>query len=233
MPTAKRPRSNLKLLAFLQRALTTGRQDRDQGQPLLDDATLQAIETFLADWEPKVGQLSPLLAARSQATRRSERAVRELETYVRDVRAVQKRRIARQRLPAGVYRYYGMELDGSSPRAGARQQWIVWAQQLVAGDDDAVAAGYAPSSNPSAAEVADKLALAQAELDEVALADRAYDQAQEAVAEGRARAKELTREVMAQLRFNLRRQTPESQRRVMRSYGAQFGPTPGEPVELE
>ncbi len=227
MPIAKPPRSDLKLAAFLKRALTTGHQDRDLGQPLLEDATLEAIETFLADWEPKVNQLGRLLAARSQTTRQSQQAIRELETYVRDVWTVQKRRIARQKLPAAVHLYYGLERDGSKPRAGSRQQWIVWAQQVIAGDAAAVAAGYEPLSNPSAAEVAEKLVQAQAELDQVALADRAYDQGQEIVAEGRAQARALAREVMAQLRFRLRHETPPSQRRVMRTYGAQFAETPG------
>lgn len=38
----------------------------------------------------------------------------------------------------------------------------------------------------------------------------------------------LPAEVMHQLRFRLRRQTPESQRRIMRSYGARFNDTAGE-----
>ncbi len=233
MPKFQMPQGSMGLLLLLERVSVTAKQDRDRGVPLLDDVALTAIDTFLADWSPKVRQLDVLLAARSKETRESYEAARVLETYVRDAWAVQKRRIAREGLPAEAHRFYGMELDGTTPRAGTRQQWIEWAQRVVEGDAAAVAAGYEPIVNPSAVQVAEKLALARAEDQDVALADRTYDEAQKAVADGRAQAEELVYEAMDQLRFNLRRETPESQRRVMRTYGAQFSYAPGEPVDPE
>jgi hypothetical protein len=233
MPQFKMPASSMGLLLLLEQASLTGKQDRDRGVPLLDDVALTAIDAFLAIWGPKARLLDQLLAARSKEARESYQAVQVLETYVRDAWIVQKRRIAREGLPAEVHRFYGMELDGSTPRAGSRQQWIEWAQRVVEGDAAAALAGYEPMANPSAVQVAAKLALARAETQDVALADRAYDEAQKAVADGRAQAEEVVYEVMDQLRFNLRRETPESQRRVMRTYGAQFSYTPGEPVDPE
>ncbi len=174
-----------------------------------------------------------LLATRSKEARESREALSALETYTRDTWVVEKRRIVREGLPAEVHRFYGMDLSGATPRTGSRQHWSEWAQRIVDGDADAVAAGYEPVANPSAAQVAEKLAQAKAEAQDVAMADREYDQAQKAVSDGRARAEELAYEVMDQLRFNLRREEPASQRRVMRRYGATFSYTDGEPVDPE
>jgi len=103
----------------------------------------------------------------------------------------------------------------------------------AAEDAAAVEAGHEPIRNPSAAQVADKLAQAKAEAADVVLADAEYDDALKAVSDGRARAEELVYKVMDQLRFHLRRETPASQRLAMRRYGAKFSYVPGEPVDPE
>ncbi len=99
------------------------------------------------------------------------------------------------------------------------------------GDAEAVAAGYPPMANPSAAELQAVLETARSEVGDVAVADRAYDQAQAAVAALRAEADDWVAEVMGQLRLHLRRQEPPSQRRIMRTYGARFRYLPGEPED--
>ena len=85
--------------------------------------------------------------------------------------------------------------------------------------------------NPSAAELDAVLATAQTEVDEVAPADRQYDEAQEAAATLRPRADELILEVMDALRYTLRKKSAPSQRRIMRSYGATYTYLKGETIE--
>ncbi len=233
MPTFKMPKSSTGLLLFLEQASATGKQDRDLGRPLLDEIVLNEIDDFVAEWGPQVRQLDRILAARSKEVRESREAIVVLGTYVRDAWVVEKRRITREELPAEVHRFYGMDLSGTIPRTGSRQQWMEWAQRIVDGDVDAVAAGYEPIANPSAAQVAEKLTQAKAEVQDVAMTDREYSQAQKAVASGRARAEELTYEIMDQLRFNLRREEAANRRRVMRSYGATFAYADGEQVDAE
>jgi hypothetical protein len=63
--------------------------------------------------------------------------------------------------------------------------------------------------------------------------DREYDQAQEEIAGLRFKADELISDVMAELRFNLRKKDGSSQRRIMRTYGANFHYLKGEPVDEE
>ncbi len=105
------------------------------------------------------------------------------------------------------------------------------AAHVVKGDAVAVAAGYPAMINPSAAELETMLDAAQSESNDVAMADRTYDAAQEAVAALRVRADELIAEVVAELRFNLRKKDAPSMRRVMSTYGAAFGYLKGEPVD--
>ena len=93
------------------------------------------------------------------------------------------------------------------------------------------AAGYTPVQMPAAADLQTALTETQNQLTAVAAADRAYDDAQSALADLRPQADELIRDVMDELRFVLRKRDAASQRRIMRTYGAQFYVRPGEVAE--
>ena len=124
-----------------------------------------------------------------------------------------------------------LPLSGDVPNPTTQEEWLALAAQVVQGDADAVAAGHPAMVNPSAARLQAVLAATMTEAEDVAMADRAYDEAQEAVAALRPRADELIEDVMAELRFNLRKKDPPSQRRIMRTYGARFRYLEGEPVD--
>ena len=218
----KIPENDIALAGTLQRTLTTGRDDRAAGRPLVDEATLNDIEAFLADWLPKLSLVTTRRAAHTNEVHEAVEAVRVLSVYVRDAWATQKRRLAREKLPTSLMAFYGLPQDGRVPHNIRAHEWAGWAQKLIAGDAAAVAEGYAPLANPSAAEIAVKLALAQKETPEASEADRAWDEAQDAVARGRAVGRALFKEALAQIRFRLRHESNESVRRVMRTYGAQF-----------
>lgn len=87
--------------------------------------------------------------------------------------------------------------------------------------------------NPSAAELKAVVDEAQTEAQDVTVADREFDQAQEALGKLRPQADELINEIMAELRFRLRKRDAASQRRIMRTYGATYRYLKGEPVEEE
>lgn len=232
MPTFQIPQSDKGLRVMLERVVTTGRQDWAAQRGLIDPTMLTDIETFLADWSPKLDRLGALRGGRNKEVRESGTAVKELAVYVRDAWVVQKRRIARLHLPRAILAYYGLPIEGTLPKSVSRDEWLAWAQKLIHGDAAAVADGYPALVNPSAAEVAAQLALAEKEVDEIAMADRVLDNAQEAVAAGRKIARGLIKEAVAQLRFALRKESPESARRVMRWYGAMFRST-RQPIEPE
>jgi len=103
---------------------------------------------------------------------------------------------------------------------------------LIAGDAQAVAAGFAPIAEPSALELQAALDDAQAEAGEAVAADRAYDQAQAALAALRPRANELIKETRDVILFATRRLDAPSQRRILRSFGAQYTYLVGEKVDV-
>lgn len=230
MLRTKLPQNDNALAGTLYRIVTTGRQDLAAGRPLVNAATLDEIDALLADWSPKLSLVTSQRAAHTQEVHEAVAAVRTLSVYVRDAWEVQKRRIAREGLPSALLALYGLPQAGRVPQNIRAHEWAGWAQKLIDGDAAAVAQGYAPLANPSAAEIAAKLAQTEKETPEVDVADRAWDEAQAAVARGRAIGLGLVKEAWTQIRFNLRRQSNESVRRVMRLYGAQFRSS-REPIE--
>lgn len=110
-------------------------------------------------------------------------------------------------------------------------QLVTLADGLVNGEIDAVAAGFPAMANPSAAEVATVLATARLQAADVPGADRAYGEAQVAIAAKRAQADETISDIMDDLRSSLRRLDAPTQRRIMRGYGATFAALPGEPID--
>lgn len=233
MPTFMIATSFSGLLGMLEQSQTTGRQDKARGKPLIDDTVMADIEAFISAWGPQVRRVDQLMVKRSKEAREGASALSVLETYIRDVWVVQKRRILRENLPPEIMAYYGLDINAELPHSGTRSQLLHWGKVIIEGDLAAVEAGYERLANPSAAQVQVKLAAAQEEADQVAMRDRDFDEAQKTVADGRATAEKLIYEIMDQLRFNLRQLDAASQRRVMRSYGATFSYAAGEAVDPE
>ena len=232
MPDYVAPRSDADRLLYLKSTLDMGRKDRQAGLACVDQATLDTVEGLIVKFDPAYLALNAKLGQRVKETEGKTNALADLQTIVRDFWEVSKRMVARKKLSSALLAYYGLAQDGSVPKSAAETSWLDFAASLVKGDADAVAAGYPAMSNPSAAEVAAQLVLAQAEFNQVGTTDRAYDTAQEAVSTLRPQADALIQEVMEQLRFNLRKKDEASQRRIMRTYGAKFtyasGETPDE-----
>ncbi len=231
MPTYEAPYTDRDRLIFLQRIATTGPQDIAAGNLYVGQATLNEVAVFLTGFEAAMNAISEKLSGRAKETRERAEAVERAGLYTRDLWEVLKRRVRRLDQPAEVLTFYQLPLDGTVPKPTTQEEWLSFAAQVVLGDARAVAAGYPPMVNPSAAELQAALQAAVSEAADVALADRAYDQAQEAVEALRSPADALIAEVVDQLRFNLRKKDAPSQRRVMRTYGARFRYLSGEPVD--
>lgn len=231
MPYYDAPSNDVQRLAFLQRAHTTGLQDVTAGAGLVNQETLDAIAAFLPSFQAAMGAVSTLLGARVKETQERLEAIEQVKLYTRDLWEVLKRRVRRLNQPAAVLSFYRLPLDGTTPYPTTQEDWLATAAQVVSGDAEAAAAGYPAMVNPSAAELQAVLDTALSEAADVTAADRAYDQVQAAVAALRPQADGLLEEVMADLRYRLRREDAPSQRRIMRTYGARFRYLPGEPVD--
>jgi len=233
MAKYEQPKSNRDRLTFLKRSAVTGPQDAKSGNPYVSQSTLVAIIAFLPDFETAVNAVSEKMGARSKEVRERAAAIERIGLYARDLWAVLKRRASRLDQPAEVLTFYQLPLDGTIPKPTSQEQWLTLAAQVVKGDADAVAAGYPAMINPSAAELQAVLDAARSESDDVAMADRAYDKAQEAIAALRAQADELISEMMAETRYLLRKKDAAGQRRIQRTYGATFTYLKGEPIDAD
>ncbi len=177
--------------------------------------------------------LPALGSDRSKEVREANAATAIVITYTRDMWEVLKRRVHRLGQPAEVLQFYGLPLDGTIPIYTTNDQWLQAAQTCIEGDAAAVLAGYPAMANPSAAELALVRSAAFTESNDVADADREYDLALAAADALVPEVDLVIEDMMAELRFNLRRMDYPSQRRIQRSYGATFRTLPGEPSEGE
>ncbi len=228
MPYYDAPSNDAQRVAFLTRSLETGLADIAAGNAYVSQETLDEIAAFLPQFETAVNAVSDKLGLRTKETHEQAAAIEKIKTYTRDTWAVIRRRALRLNQPAAVLQFYQLPLSGVSPSPTTYEEWLTLAARVVKGDADAVAAGYPPALDPSAADLAAVLESTRAEVKDVAMADRAYSEAQKAVAALRPRADELIAEVIAELRFTLRKEEASNRRRTMRTYGARFRYLKGE-----
>ena len=233
MPQYRPPTSDETRLSALEQSHATATQDRAAGRKSITAEVLATIGTFLLVFRPLYQALARSLSGRIKEVRERELARVELDTYVRDFWEVLKRRAYRERQSAAVLAFYGLPADGIIPVLRTFDDLIHAAEQIVRGDADAIAAGHPAMSNPSAAAVAGPLAAARVQAADVPAADRAYTEAQVAIAAQRPLADQHIADVMDDLRSSLRRYDTPTQRRIMRTYGAHFEPLPGEPPDAE
>ncbi|HEY3662449.1 MAG TPA: hypothetical protein VGL24_04785 [Chthoniobacterales bacterium] len=231
MPTYQAPRSDEARLSVLDKTATVAPGDIAATRPSITSATLAAVTPFLALFRPLYQAVASALSGREKEVREREAARVALDTYVRDFWEVLKRRAHRLKQPAEILAFYGLPLDGNIPDITTFAQLVNWADKIIQGETDAVAAGYPAMANPSAAEIVPILANARVQDADVPPADRTHDDTQAAVAAQRATADLLIEDIRADLLSSLRRLDAPSQRRVMRNYGLTFVSLPGEPAD--
>jgi hypothetical protein len=231
MPSYQAPRSDEDRLTALETARDTGASDRTAGRKSITQETLDGVTTFAGTFRPLYAALARALSGRMKEVREREEARAALDTHVRDFWEVLKRRAHRLRQPAEILALFGLPADGTVPNPTTFEELLQWADAIVKGDADAVTAGHPAMANPTALEVAAVLATARLQAADVPTADRAYVDAQVAIAAQRPRADELIGDTMADLRSSLRRFDDPTQRRIMRTYGATFIALPGEPAD--
>jgi hypothetical protein len=233
MPFIKKPRADQERLTWLRRMAETGAQDRQQGRAYLPEPLLAEVTALAPALAAVLDRVSETLAARIKETGERQAAIERLSLYVRDYWQGLIRRTRRENHSAEVLRLHGLSAGSRPPRPRRGEEWILWAERLVAGDALAVSAGLPPMCNPTSAEVQSVLEQAKAEAANVAQADRAYDEAQAALSALRRQADDLIDQVVAHLRLALRSFDPASQRRIIRTYGVVYTARQGEALPEE
>lgn len=222
MPSYRRPRSDNARLTFLNSSLIVGQRDANRKEPFISPLTLDQISVLMPKYEAAILEEDSRLAQREKAILKQTVSMETLKKHIRDFWVVLRRRRKRLKQPPSLLMYYKLTLKGISPNPTRNSEWLSIARKLIQGDFNAVKGGYSPMLNPSADEVKAAFQAARSDVVEVKAGDRKYDLAQTATGIIRSEANDLIREIMEELRFNLRHVDRPSQRRVMRSYGARF-----------
>jgi hypothetical protein len=216
MPELRYPRTDLNRLTLLERTVIEA--PLNPATPL-PPAFLTQIQTFVTSYQPLVKQMETLRFERGHEVVEKRTAVDKLKRHVRDFWAVAKRRIDRQELNEALMLTYNLPLDGENPSGDRLQDWIDRANSIVEGDAAAVAKGYEPMSNPSAAEVDAARLAAIAEAADVTNADRTLDDAQHALDDMRPEADKLIRLISGQLDMALYGMSADDVRHKKERYG--------------
>jgi hypothetical protein len=233
MPTYRAPDSDASRLAFMSKAVQTATLDKANGSAYLDAALLQDLTDQYTAYNAAYEATQAALGGRVSETAESNEALDKLRMYISHLWTSISNRAQRLGLSAGVLNYYGLTSGGTRPSPASQAEWLQLAEQIISGDAKAVAAGFAPVAEPSAAELQAVLTSAIAETNDVVAADRAYDVAQANLAAFRAPADALIKEVRDVVLFNTRRMDAPSQRRILRTYGAQYRYLPDEALDAD
>lgn len=232
MPIYRAPDSDPKRLAFMKKAVQAAVLDQEMGNAYVDEAFMLDFKAHYTAYEAAYVAVQAALGDRVRETAESTAAFEKLRMYVAHAWTSVYHRALRLDLPAGIFAYYRLNADGSRPEmTQERSVWQSMAEQIIRGDAEAVAAGYAAMAEPTAVELQAALDASLAEAGDVLQADRKYDQAQAELATYRATADALIKELRDVVTFGTRKMDAPSQRRILRSYGAQYRYLPGEPVD--
>lgn len=233
MPNYLPPRTDEERLAFLRQTAMQGAQDHYDDTYYISTETLEDVQNFLPQFDEAFLDVVAALGDRLREVEESHEALDQLKMYLNDLWEMLRRRVRRNNEPIGILRFYYLNTQGHPPVPETTAEWLSLAADVIAGDPQAVEAGYPAAVNPSVAEIAPILEVARKEAADVDTADVVFDRAQTAVSSMRAQADALIAEVMEELRFHLRKEDPAASRHVMRLYGAHFGYRPGEVRDLE
>ena len=224
MPMIVYPQEERERLQLLQTAVNYEKQSIAAGEEagLLPD-TIPQLTAFLTAYAASQEERKLLAVRYSRQARRRQRGIKRLKRFVGDFVSGLRRRVIRLEEDRAVFIQYGLGENGRlSPRPTRYDGWLETAAHLLRGEETAVAAGTPPMSNPSAAELQAVLDEVLVETTAVVAADRAHDEAQEAVAALRGQADQWVRDIVLQLRYTQRHHPPASRRRIMRRYGVLF-----------
>jgi hypothetical protein len=218
------PKSDARRQQTLEQIIAVDTKNKQDGHQFVRDEVITAATAVYNQFAPAMDALSEKLSARMQLVAEKDTAVQLMEWHVRDAWAGLKRRVRRQGVKTAVLVYYGLPENGELPNSARQQDWLGYAQEVIAGDDEAAAAGFERLREPNQAEIQAAYTAANTLYLAVPSADLAYDMAQKEVADLRPEVDEVLADVVRDMRYNLSiaKMDKESERRIMRGYGFEF-----------
>lgn len=222
MPRVTLPRTNERLIRFFETAPRVGAEDRASGLNYLEVDWLTRANAFFDTFQTKVRGFASLQHRRAKEIEERQTYITKLEIYIRDYLNGLKRMIYREGLPVSLLALFDLPESGKLPNATLVPDVLSWAEKIVKGDADMVAAGYPAMCNPTAAQISALLIQAKTEHAQISAADRALDVAQDEIEALRVQGYALARDAAQQLNFHLRNLSAPDRRRIMSRYGFRY-----------
>jgi hypothetical protein len=223
MPRYYIPQTDVSRLSFLAKTVATANAAIASGTTQRIPAELLAEVTAHHDaYAAAHNAVQIALSQRVGETAEAKAAADRLYMYISHMWTTVYNRYLREEQSPTILGYYRLQNEGSRPSITRRQEILMMAAELISGDAQAVADGYAPISQPTALELQGVLAAASTETDDSPTADARYDEAQAAVAVLRPEADRLIKEVRDYVLFSARTMDASSQRRILRNFGAVY-----------
>lgn len=192
------------------------------GAVYISDISANAAAALVPSYRDMMLQVNSEKENRGREITERNVAVKNCDIYNRHFFSALKNRVIREELPLSVLSLYGLPTSGIIPNPSTPADIIEISKSLVAADAEAVLKGYEAMSNPSAAQLEAVLIEAEKEIADAVDSDSKVNSKEAELAEIRDKADALIDEILAELRFNLRRESESDQRRIMRTYGVKF-----------
>lgn len=229
MPQRRLPKSETALL----KAMRTGKDRKDSvPAPLVipySAATIAKLDAFYPAYKAKVLAVEAALQAQTSATSSVKDGRQVAIWLISDFFSALQSAIRRKKFDPTVRAFYGLAVsDGRIPTLTTEEDIIHWGENAADGEAARIAAGGAPITFPSIAEVNTAVSnfknpnLAQAN------AKEAYDAAQEVLLADRAEADKLVLKMWNETEAAFDEGDKASMRRKAREWGVIYVPLPGE-----
>ena len=212
----------------LQTGIDKANMDFANGIVYIPQETVTAAQSLLDSFKTAFDDKEAKFEIRMTKNAAQSKLFDKLKIFGVDTAKSAKMRIIRNEEPLSLLHNYGMTQEGFIPNPGSKPDIIKLIRDQIRGDTEAVAQGFATTTNPTIVESQAVLAETLAAQAEASQAETDYDTVQAELAVLRIKIIELIDEFVDQLEFALRKLEDPSVRRIMRTYGFKFESEPGE-----
>lgn len=212
------PSNDADRLALLEQALTAARANANA---LLPTQTVAQIEEQIGAFVEARHAITQARAAQREARAAATQAMQMLNEYIHQIWQTVVTQVRWQRLSSAVFTYYQLSVEGSGPPRSADANWIDIAKRLLAGAEQATAAGFTVD-RVDLETLQHALDQAQTTLVAVTQTRNTLVKAQQQLMQQRKAVQLLIGHLVSDLRYALRDVTPVHRRQTMRVYGVRF-----------
>lgn len=229
MTTYRSPQNDSERLTLLRRAYNTGRNEGSNAY--LSQETLASVQALILSFVAAINAVNEAKAGQNTAVTQARNAADDLALQVQTARRMLRQNASHGKIPMSTFVHYGLPVEGRLPQPERRADWLVLAERLLAGDDQAQAAGS--SALPDRAALAAAYDLFLAAEDAVAQAKGALLTARDLLQGQRQLVTDQISALVRELRYKLANYSLTHQREIMRVYGVRFSSDDKESEESE